>query len=61
MVSKTYDKIEEISQDTAITYFEGRFRLKMLFTELQLWKSKTIGKVFNVARKVALAKVPMSC
>lgn len=52
----TYDEIEEISQDTAITCFEGEFWLKMLFTELQLQKHEIIGEVFSVAQKVALAK-----
>lgn len=51
---KTYDEIEGISQDTLITCFEGGFRSRILYTGLQLRKSETIGKMFSVARKVAL-------
>lgn len=53
---KTYDDIEGINQDTVITYFEGGFQFRMLHTELQLRKLGTIGEMFNVARKVALAE-----
>lgn len=52
----TYNIIEEISQDTAITCFEGGFRSKMLFIELQLCKPKTIGKIFWEAQKVTLVE-----
>lgn len=49
-----YNEIEGISQDTVITCFEGGFRSRMLYTELQLQKLETIGEMFNVACKVAL-------
>lgn len=42
-----YDEIEGISQDTVITCFEGGFRSRMMYTELQLKK---------FASKVALAE-----
>lgn len=53
---KTYDEIKGLSQDTVITCFEGEFRSRMLYTELQLHKFETIGEMFNVAFKVALAE-----
>lgn len=53
---KMYDEIEGISQDKVITCFEGRFRSKMVYTELQLRKLENIGEMFNVAQKVALAE-----
>lgn len=53
---KTYDEIEGISQDTVITCFQGELRSRMLYMELQLRKLETIGEIFNVARKVALAE-----
>lgn len=53
---RTYNEIEEISQDTSITCFEGGFCLKMLFTKLHLREPETIGEVFNVSRRVTLAE-----
>lgn len=53
---KTYEDIEGLSQDTVITSFEGGFRSKTLFTELQFRKPTSIGAMFNVARQIALAK-----
>lgn len=50
---RMYDKI---SQDTVITCFEGGFRSRMLYMELQLRKPETIGEMFSVAWKVALAE-----
>lgn len=51
---KTYDEIEGINQDTVITCFEGYFRSRILYTELQQRKSETIGEMFSIAWKVAL-------
>lgn len=55
-LKKTYDEIEGISQDTVIMCFEGGFKSRMLYIEFQLRKPETIGEMFNVARKVALAE-----
>lgn len=53
---KVYDDIEGLSEDTVLTCFEGGFRSAALYTELQLRKPRTLGEMFNMARKVALAE-----
>lgn len=35
-IKQTYNEIEEIRQDTMITYFEGGFQSKMLFYKIQV-------------------------
>lgn len=53
---KRYNDIIGIIQDIVITSFRELFRFTMLYTGLQLRQSKTIGEIFNVAQKVALAE-----
>lgn len=51
---KVYDKIEGLSQDTIMTYFEGGLRSHALKMEFLLHRLQTFGEMFKTTKHVAL-------
>lgn len=49
-----YDKIEGLSQNTIITYFEGCLKLHALKTKFGFRRVKTLGKMLKTMKHVAL-------